>query len=242
MQHALDTITLDHDGTVLHGAIALPPQPRQAPGVLVFPTAFGLGQQMKDTARRLAALGFVALAVDMFGGARYTEDRTELEALIPAVWGTKLARARSALWLEGLKALDQVDSSRTAAIGYCFGGQCVLELARSGAELSAVASLHGVLSTSWPAKSGEIRAHVAVYTGAKDPQAPARDVGLLREELVAAGASWQITEFGDAYHAFTDPAASTPEHGRAYDRVSDEVSWASVSALLQTILLPGSST
>jgi dienelactone hydrolase len=234
----VETIHIDHDGTALSGVVATPVQGGQAPGVLVFPTAFGLGEKMKAVARRLADRGFAAVAVDMFGGAAYTEDQKELEAIIPALWGTELARARSAAWLTALKARPEVDASRTAAIGYCFGGQCVLELARSGADLKAVASFHGILSTSWPAQGGELKAHVAVYTGANDPHAPAEDVARLRDELIAAGAKWQITEFGNTYHAFTEPAANSPEHGRAYDVLADRVSWASVAELLGTTLRP----
>jgi dienelactone hydrolase len=237
----LETVHLDHDGTALSGALALPACAGQAPGVLVFPTAFGLGEQMKTVARKHAAQGFAALAVDMFGGATYTEDRTELEALIPALWGTQLARARSAAWLAALKSRPEVDPSRTAAIGYCFGGQCVLELARSGADLQAVASFHGILTTSWPARAGGLRAHIAVFTGAKDPQAPAAHLELLKSELGAAGARWQVTEFSEAYHAFTDPTANSPEHGRAYDALADRVSWASATALLRTTLEPAGS-
>jgi dienelactone hydrolase len=236
MTSTVEPIHIDHDGTTLCGVIALPAQDRPAPGVLVFPTAFGLGEQMQVVAGRLADQGFTAIAVDMFGGGTYTENQKELEAIIPALWGTELARARSAAWLGALKARPEVDASRTAAIGYCFGGQCVLELARSGADLIAVASFHGILSTSWPARSGELKAHVAVYTGAKDPHAPAADVAQLRDELTAAGASWQITEFGQAYHAFTDPEAQSPDQGRAYDPLADRVSWASMFELLGTTL------
>lgn len=238
MNDSLETVHLDHDGTSLSGALALPADGGRAPGVLVFPTAFGLGAQMKAVARKLAAQGFAALAVDMFGGATYTEDRAELETLILALWGTKLARARSAGWLAALKSRPEVDASRTAAIGYCFGGQCALELARSGADLKAVASFHGILTTSWPARADDLRAHIAVYTGAKDPQAPAAHLELLKSELGAAGASWQVTEFSDAYHAFTDSTANSPEHGRAYDALADRVSWASATALLRTMLEP----
>jgi dienelactone hydrolase len=233
-----ETVELDHEGALLRGVLSAPRQDDEGPGILVFPRAFGLGEQMKEIARRLAERGFVALAVDMFGMGTYTTDQQELEALISPLWGTVLARSRSAAWLRALKDRPEVDPARTAAIGYCFGGQCVLELARSGADLKAVASLHGILTTSWPASRGEVLAHVAVYTGAKDPHAAAEDVRALCAELEAAEASWQITEFADAYHAFTDPDAQTPERGRAYDALSDKVSWASIVALLQTILRP----
>jgi dienelactone hydrolase len=133
--------------------------------------------------------------------------------------------------------LPNVDRTRVAAIGYCFGGQCVLELARSGADVKAVVSYHGILKTALPAQRGAVRAQVAVYTGAKDPYAPAADVEALRQEMLAAEARWQIMTFGEAYHGFTDPDSTMSAlPGLGYDQIAHHVSWAGTLALLQQAL------
>jgi dienelactone hydrolase len=113
--------------------------------------------------------------------------------------GLRIATLARRRLFELLRDRADVDASRIAAIGYCFGGQCVLELARSGADLKAVLRYHGILTTAMPARPGGVRAHVAVYTGAKDPRIPRDHLDALRAELLAAGADWQITEFGSAY-------------------------------------------
>lgn len=113
----------------------------------------------------------------------------------------------------------------------------MLELARSGVDVKAVISFHGLLTTALPAKPNSIQCQTAIYTGAKDPYAPAADVDVLRDELTQAGAHFQITVFNDAYHAFTDPQSSAMGRpGIAYDPIADKVSWAGALALLEATL------
>jgi dienelactone hydrolase len=227
-----ERVTCEHEGINLRGELAVPRATGPHPAVLVVHTAFGLGEQMRGVIRSLATEGYVALAVDMFGEGAYSEDTTVVAELVRPVWGnSSRLRERMAAWLSLLQARDEVQADRIAAIGYCFGGQCVLEFARGGADIRAVISYHGILSTSAPARPGAVRAHVGIYTGARDPHAPRSDVDALRSELTAAGADWQITEFGNAYHAFTDPKAASPQQGRAYDRLAHELSWAGTLAL-----------
>jgi dienelactone hydrolase len=205
--------------------------------VLVVHTAFGLGEHMRGVIRSLAAEGYVALAVDMFGEGAYSEDTAVVAELVKPVWGNAARlRARMGAWLAVLRGRNEVIADHIAAIGYCFGGQCVLEFARGGADVRAVVSYHGILSTNAPAQRGAVRAHVSVYTGALDPHAPAADVAALRAELTAAEADWQITEFGSAYHAFTDPEAASPQTGRAYDPLAHQLSWAGTLALFDQTL------
>jgi dienelactone hydrolase len=168
----------------------------------------------------------------MFGEGAYSEDTTVVAELVKPLWGNaSRLRERMGAWLALLQARDDVLAERIAAIGYCFGGQCVLEFARGGADICAVVSYHGILTTSAPAKRGVVHAHIAVYTGARDPHAPRSDVDALKQELAAAGADWQITEFGSAGHAFTDPEAASPQTGRAYDPLAHHLSWAGTLAL-----------
>jgi dienelactone hydrolase len=233
---ALQAVTLEHEGTKLVGEMAMPAAAGPHPAVLVMHNAFGLGDHMRSVARQLAAQGYVALASDMYGGGLYTEDESQIGALVMPLWGTALLRSRVVTWFEHLRSHGAVIPDRIAAIGYCFGGQCVLELARSGADVKAVVSYHGILTTHERARPGAVRARVAVYTGALDPHVPRGDVDALRDEMIAAGANWHITEFGNSYHAFTDPDAATPQTGRAYDPLADKVSWAGTLSLLSARL------
>jgi dienelactone hydrolase len=234
----LRTISFHHENADLLGQLAMPTGPGPHPAIMVMHNAFGLGQHMQDVALRLAEQGYIALATDMYGGGvlHKTSEETAV-SFVPLVQTPGLLRARVVAWYEHMKALPGVDSTRTGAIGYCFGGQCVLELARSGADVKAVVSYHALLTTKQKAPPGGVKAYVAAYTGARDPYAPYDHVQALRDELLAAGALWQITEFGDVYHAFTDPEADKqPVPGLAYNPLADKVSWAGTLALLESLV------
>jgi len=235
---SLQPITCHHEGATLVGQLAKPDATGLRPAVMVMHDAHGLGNQARDSARRLAQLGYIALATDMYGGGVFHTDTKAAGVSLAPLWNdAQLLRSRVVAWYEQLRALPNVDVGRIAAIGYCFGGQCVLELARSGADAKAVVSYHGILKTKLPAERGTVRARVQVYTGAKDPYAPAEDVEALRQEMNTAGAQWDLMIFGDAYHAFTNPeriSAGVP--GIAYDAVAHQVSWAGTLALLEQAL------
>jgi len=232
---ALQIVTFTHDGVELVGEMAVPKTPGPHPAVMVIHNAHGLGEQMRERARALAQLGYVAVATDMYGGGKYFSDPKAAGAvLMELVSAPQRLRARSVAWYEQLQSRAEVDPQRIAAIGFCFGGQCVLELARSGADAKAIISYHGLLSTAMPAEPGAIKGQVAIYTGAKDPYAPTEHVEALRQELSTAGAHFQITVFNDAFHAFTDPhAGEMGRAGIAYDAIADRVSWAGTLALLE---------
>lgn len=233
----LESLVCEHEGVKLEGRLAVPAGAGPFPAVLVVHSAHGLGGHIPDIARRLAGEGYLALAVDMYGSGAYTEDTAQIARLVEPLWGNSLRlRARMDAWLAVLRSRPDVLRDRLAAIGYCFGGQCVLEHARGGADLRAVVSFHGILPTQMPAQPGAVRAYVSVHTGGRDPHAPPADVQALREELIAAGAQWQISEYGDAFHAFTDPGASSPEIGRAYDAMADRLSWSNTLGLLSACL------
>ena len=135
-------------------------------------------------------------------------------------------RERAAAGLEVLKKQDKTDSSRTAAIGYCFGGMAVLELARSGADVQGVVSFHGGLDTPDLNGAKNIKAKVLVLHGADDPFAPAEHVTALDDELRQAGADYQIHLYGGAVHSFTEPeAGNDPSKGAAYNESADKRSW-----------------
>jgi dienelactone hydrolase len=235
----LSTFEYAHDGVALRGELATPAWPGPHPAVLVIHDAHGLGAVVRERAARLAAAGYVALAADMYGGGKlFTNSGAAGGPFMALQESPALLRGRVLAGLEALRVLPQVDTGRIGAIGFCFGGQCVLELARSGADLRAVVSFHGLLKTRSPAQPGAVKAKVLVLAGAKDPYAPLEDLAGFQDEMIAAGADWQLTTYGEAWHAFTDPLAETKGvPGVRYDPLVDKLSWAQAAAFLEATLL-----
>lgn len=234
----LEKLELAHEGAALVGEVARPQGAGPHPAVLVMANAIGLGNQVRAAARALAALGYIAICTDMYGGGRYYHDATEAaDDYLGLMNAPDLLRARVVAWYQAAAALSGVDAPRIAAIGYCFGGCCVLELARSGVDVKAVVSYHGILTTHNPAQPGVIKGKVAAYCGALDPYAPADTITGLRSEMDAAGARCDITVFGNVFHSFTDPEPHEPPlPGIGYDAVAHKVSWAGTLVLLDEVL------
>jgi len=209
------------------------------PGVLVFHEGLGLGEFAMERARRLAGLGYVALAADMFGDRQQATNFQEVAALVGGLRAEpQQLRARGRAGLSTLAALPQVDAKRLAAIGFCFGGSVALELAREGADLMAVVSFHGVLSTKMPAPSGRVKASVLVLTGADDPLVPPDQVAAFESEMrEAAVRDWQVVSYGNTLHGFTNPAADGSIMRTAlYNERADRRSWASMRSLFDEVL------
>lgn len=174
----------------------------------------------------------------MYGVGRKTMSKEEVGPLFLAVQDSPdLLRSRVIAGFDAVRALPEVDAARISAIGFCFGGQCAIELARSGAEARSVVSFHGMLRTANPAQPGVVRAKVLTISGAKDPYVPAEDVAAFRDEMTSAGSDWQVTVYGEGLHAFTMPDIA--EHnvpGTAYDPLLDRLSWEQATAFLAATL------
>jgi dienelactone hydrolase len=228
----------DHAGFALEGLVAKPQGQGPFPTVMVMHSANGLRHQVQGSIGRLAKLGYLAVATDMYGPEIQGGDKEGTGiAYMSFHENPALLRERVAAWFDAVAARPDVDAARIAAIGYCFGGWCVLELARSGADIKAVVSYHGILTTHAPAGKGEVKCEVAAYCGALDPYAPMDTVDALRAELTDAGVRYNISVFGAAAHSFTDPdAASMGMPGIEYNAVADRVSWAGTLALLEEVL------
>ena len=213
---------------VLEGYLAADPAwTSKHPGVLVVHEWWGLNDYAKHRARQLAEMGCVALAVDMYGKGLATEDRATAGKLAGQLRSDRAAmRRRLAAALSVLKADPRVDPERTAAIGYCFGGLCVLELARSGADLAGVVSFHGGLDTPDPEATATPQAAILVCHGAADPHVPPDSLETFRREMNRCGADWQLNMYGGAVHAFTNPeSGDDPAAGAAYQMAADQRSW-----------------
>lgn len=210
------------------------------PGVLVVHEGGGINDHPKRRARSLATLGFVALACDLYGNGEFTSDPQRRNQLMndlrsdPAV-----LRGRAAAGIEALAAQPMTDPSRLAAIGYCFGGMTVLELARSGANLAGVVSFHGILQTARPAEPGAVKAKVLVCHGVEDPFVRPEQVAAFMDEMRRAGVDWQLITYAAAGHGFTRPDAATlGVAGVAYEPRADARSWVAMKNFFEEILSP----
>jgi dienelactone hydrolase len=228
------------NGLRLLGFLAYGAAPRgRRPGVLVVHEGLGLNAHIIEQTQRLAGLGYVALAADMFGERRQAHDLNEARGLIGALRADpEMLRARGRAALATLAALPQVNQERLGAIGFCFGGAVVLELARDGAPLRAAVSVHGILATTAPAAVGRVRAGLLVLTGADDPLVPADQVTAFAEEMRAAEVTdWQVISYGNALHGFTNPAADGSILPSArYDARASARAWAAIEAFLAEAL------
>ncbi len=210
------------------------------PGVVIVHEWWGLNDYIVRRAHLLAELGYVALAIDMYGGGRTADNPDEAGQLMTGVLndmetGTAALRAGYEL------LLDQpgVDAARTAAIGYCFGGAMVLHMARIGMPLKAVASFHGALGSFHTADPGSIEAKILVCHGAADSMVTQNDLEAFRQEMDTARADYEVLLLDGAKHGFSNPEAdvNAEKYGidLGYSAEADEKSWAALQALFKQV-------
>lgn len=236
-----EEVSYEADGVTMKGYLVYDKSKQgKRPGVLVVHEWWGNNDYSRKRADMLAELGYTALAVDMYGDGKTVATPDEAGKLSNAVYGNmEGARARFQKAQELLAAHDTVASDDLAAIGYCFGGGIVLQMARMGADLDGVASFHGGLTTETPAKEGAVEAKVLVLHGADDPLVPPADVEAFKKEMDAAKVDYTFKAYEGATHAFTNPAAT--EGGKkfnlpvAYSAEADQQSWAELQSFLQKI-------
>lgn len=204
------------------------------PTVILYPTIMGRSDLELGFARRLAGAGYAVLVADLYGREYIGKPREECRALMMALLGDRAALgARLLAVLETTRAQPEVDPARVAAIGFCFGGLCALDLARGGADIAGAASFHGLLKPPPGPQAEAIGARILVLHGWDDPLAPPEEVAALGAELTAAGADWQIHAYGNTAHAFTNPNAADRAGGFSYDARAARRAWASCDAFLE---------
>jgi dienelactone hydrolase len=220
MQLKTETIAYRDGDTELTGQFAWDyDRNDKHPGILVVHGGAGLDDHAKDRAKRIAEMGYIAFACDMYGNG-VTGNRERVIAKIQELRGDPAKLCQRALAGIGVLAAHPRHNGRIAAVGYCFGGMTVLELARSGADIAGVVSIHGSLATSRPAQLDAIKAKLLVCHGALDPHVPMPHVNAFSEEMSAARADWQLIVYGGAMHGFTHEAASAMP-GVAYNAQAD---------------------
>jgi dienelactone hydrolase len=197
------------------------------PGVVVVHEWWGLNDYARRRARQLAEMGYVALAIDLYGGGKTTTDREEAARLAGALYqNTDAWRERAKAGFEALARNSCVDPARIVAIGYCFGGASVLQMAYSGLPLAGVVSFHGSLAPPREEDAPRIKARILVLHGADDPFVSAADVAAFQEGVRKAAVDWQMEYYGGAVHSFTNPAVDAAGiDGAKYNRNADERSW-----------------
>lgn len=231
------TVSYSAGATQLSGFIAYPVSQEKRPGVLVVHEWWGLNDYARMRAQKLAELGYVALAVDMYGAGKVASHPDDAKKFMGEVMANQAeAKARFDAARALLAADPRVDATKIAAIGYCFGGGVVLHMARAGEPLAAVASFHGMLGTTEPMKPGAFAGQILVATGDADPFVPAEQVEGFKKEMDAAGARYEVVVYPGAQHAFTNPEATAAaqkfQMPLAYDANADQASWQKLQALL----------
>lgn len=231
-------IEYTHDGVLLEAFMAWDERRKEpAPGVLVSHAWGGRGDFECDKARMLAELGYCGFALDLYGKGKQGAGPEENAKLMqPFLENRALLQARMGLALDTLREQPEVDAARTAAIGYCFGGLCVLDLARTGSDVRGVVSLHGLFTAPGNTAGTKVQAKVLALHGHEDPMVPVEAVNSLATEMTEAGADWQIHIYGNTMHAFSNPHANAPAMGTVYSAAADRRSWVSTVDFLAEAL------
>jgi dienelactone hydrolase len=234
-------IEFEDEDDVLEGCLAWDDEvegPR--PGILIAHTWAGRGEFEDGKARDLAALGYAGFALDLYGkGVRGSGPEENARLIRPFMDDRSRLQRRLVRTLGVLREQEIVDDTRVAAIGFCFGGLCVLDLARTGERLAGVASCHGLLGSPGNTAGNRIEARILALHGWDDPMATPEAVVAFAAEVTAMGADWQLHAYGNTVHAFTNPRANDRERGTVYSPSADRRSWTAMQDFFSELFNEG---
>ncbi|MGZ8160361.1 MAG: dienelactone hydrolase family protein [Methylobacter sp.] len=206
------------------------------PAVLINHTWVGRDDFVAGKAKKLAALGYVGFAVDMYGkGVLGSGPEENMKLMQPFMADRVVLQQRMKAALAAVKLMPWVDDSKIASIGFCFGGLCALDLARTGVDIKGAVSFHGLLEAPGNTQGNVIKAKVLALHGRDDPLVPAEQVLAFEQEMTDAGADWQLHAYGNTMHAFTNPLANDPAFGAVYQPDADRRSWIAMQNFLAEI-------
>lgn len=233
-----EEVSYTDNGVTMKGYLAYDKNIKgKRPGVLVVHEWWGHNDYARKRAMMLAGMGYTALAVDMYGDGKTAEHPDDAGKFAAAVSkNMPVAKSRFEAAMKTLKKQPSVAPDQIAAIGYCFGGGLVLNMARAGVDLKGVASFHGSLATDSPAEKGKVKARVAVFTGADDAMVPKAQVDAFAKEMEAAGVDYRLASYPGVKHSFTNPAADDYaakfKLPLAYNAEADKDSWTQLGDFL----------
>ena len=227
----------EHKETQLRGVLAYDDSWRTPmPAVMVSHAWAGCGAFEVGKARDLAEMGYAGFALDLYGAGVLGSSREENSRLMqPFLEDRGLLQRRLNVALDACRSQPEVDETKVAAIGFCFGGLCVLDLARSGADIQGVVSIHGLFTPPGNRTGAEITARVLALHGNDDPMVPHEQVLGLANEMSDAGTDWQIHIYGGTMHAFTNPEANDRAFGTVYSETADRRAWQAMKNFLEEI-------
>lgn len=231
-------IDYNDNGTLLEAYCAYDDSHQaKRPAILVAHDWSGKNDFACHKADKLAELGYVGFAIDMYGKGKLGNTKEEKMALMQPLMHDRLTlQQRIIAGLNAVKKLAYVDTSRLGAIGFCFGGLCVLDLARSGVNIKGVVSFHGLLHAPQHAYQHTIHAKVLALHGFQDPMVPMDHVLQFGDEMRQAKVDWQLDIYGNAMHAFTNPQANDTALGTVYNHEADKRSWTAMINFFEEIL------
>lgn len=233
------TIEYHDEHTLLEGFLAYDESKQgKRPAVLVAHDWSGRNPFACEKAEKLAELGYVGFALDMYGKNIIGRDNEEKSRLIaPFMQNRALLKQRMLAALAAIQKHELVDSSRIAVIGFCFGGLCALDLARSGADIRAAVSFHGLLFAPENLPCNKIKASILAMHGYNDPMVPPEQVNVFAKEMTECEADWQIHIYGHTAHAFTNPLANDPAFGTVYNEKANHRSWLAMKNFFNELLV-----
>ena len=234
---AIKTRAIDysHDGTALEGMLAYDDSVAgKRPAVIISHAWAGRTENEIAYAKKAAALGYAGFALDLYGKGVTGETTEQCQKLMtPLAQNRPMLQARLLHIVDIVKALPEVDRTKVAAMGFCFGGLCALDIARAGGDVRGVASFHGLFTPPGNTANKKIKAKVVAYHGWDDPMGKPDAVVAFAKEMTDARVDWQIHAYGGTMHAFTNPNANDPSFGTVYNKVAADRSWASITAFLK---------
>lgn len=231
-------IEYQHQGELLEGYLAYDDsKDTPMPGVMISHAWGGRDEFACNKARAVAELGYIGFALDLYGkGVRGSGPEENSRLMKPFLEDRAKLQSRMTTSLDTFRTIPEVDSGRIAAMGFCFGGLCVLDLARIGTDLRGVISVHGLFAPPGNTMGTGIKAKVLCLHGHNDPMGPVDSVVALEQELTDADADWQVHVYGHTVHAFTNPHANDTKRGTVYNRDADRRSWSAIRNFLLEVL------
>ena len=233
-----EQIEYSHGGTTLEAYVAYDEtQKEKRPGILIFHAWRGRDEFVCKKAEVMAKLGYVGCALDVYGkGVLGGGPEENAKLMEPLISDRNFLRARMHAGLQVVQNHPMLDTNRLGSMGFCFGGLCALDLARSGAPLKGVISFHGLLFGAEGIKNAPIQAKILALQGHDDPMVPPEQVLDFEKEMTESGVDWQVHAYGQTVHAFTNPSANDPEMGTVYSPIAEKRSMQAMQSFFEEVL------